>query len=102
MLALTRVRAAAHPMSATAALQAIMSKDERSRDISNATERACFQLTFGSSCEHMLESKKATESVAREKTHMRGTRAVSQLVFLLHVGALVSALPLSAPRKSGV
>ena len=68
----------------------------------NATERACFQLTFGSSCEHMLESKKATESVAREKTHIRGTRAVSQLVFLLHVGALVSALPSSAPRKSDV
>ena len=53
-------------------------------------------------CEHMVESKKATESVAREKTHIRGTRAVSQLVFLMHVGALVSALPSSAPRKSDV
>ena len=68
----------------------------------NATERACFQLMLSSSCEHVLESKKATESVAREKTHIRGTRAVSQLVFLLHVGALVSALPWSAPRKSDV
>ena len=68
----------------------------------NATERAFFQLTLGFSCEHMLESKKATESVAREKTHIRGTRAVLQLVVLLHVGALVSALPSSAPRKSDV
>ena len=67
-----------------------------------ATERAFFQLTLGSSCEHVLESKKSTESVAREKTHIRGTRAVLQLVFLLHVGALVSALPSSAPRKSVV
>ena len=40
MLALTRVRAAAHPMSVTAALQAIMSKDECSRNISNATDHA--------------------------------------------------------------
>ena len=61
-----------------------------------------FQLKLDSSCEHVLESKKATESVAREKTHIRGTRAVSQLVFLLHVGALVSAWPSSAPRKSDV
>ena len=68
----------------------------------NATERAFFQLTLGSSCAHVLQSKKATESVAREKTHIRGTRAVSQLVFLLHVGALASALPSSAPRKSDV
>ena len=68
----------------------------------NATEHAFLQLTLDSSCEHVLESKKAAESVAREKPHMRGTRAVSQLVFLLHVGALVSALPSSAPRKSDV
>ena len=40
MLALTRIRAAAHPMSVTAALQAIMSKDECSRNISNATDHA--------------------------------------------------------------
>ena len=60
------------------------------------------QLKLDSSCEHVLESMKATESAAREKPHMRGTRAVSQLVFLLHVGALVSALPSSAPRKSDV
>ena len=60
------------------------------------------QLKLDFSCEHVLESKKATESVAREKPYIRGTRAVSKLVFLLHVGALVSALPSSAPRKSGV
>ena len=40
VLALTRIRAAAHPMSVTAALQAIMSKDECSRNISNATDHA--------------------------------------------------------------
>ena len=68
----------------------------------NATERAFLQRTVRSSCEHVFESKKATESVAREKTYIRGTRAISKLVFVLHVGALVSALPSSAPRKSDV
>ena len=53
-------------------------------------------------CEHVLESKKATQSFAPEKAHIRSTRAVVQLVFFLHVGALVSVLPSSAPRKSGV
>ena len=47
----------------------------------------------------MLESKKATDSVAREKTDIRGTRAVLQIVFLLHVGALVSTWPSSAPQN---
>ena len=60
------------------------------------------RLTLGSSCERVLESMKATGSVVREKTYIRGTRAVLQLVCLLHVGALVSALPLSAPRKNSV
>ena len=83
-------------------VKAVESLPQSNRRLINATERAFFQLTLGSSCEHVLEGKKATESVAREKTHIRGTRAVSQLVFLLHVGALVSALPSSAPRKSDV
>ena len=70
--------------------------------VRTATEHTFFQLTLDSTSEHVLESKKSTESVAHEKSHIRGTRAVAQLVFLLHVGALVSASPLSAPRKSGV
>ena len=83
-------------------VRAVEPLPQSNRRLINATERAFFQLMLGSSCEHVLESKKATESVGREKTHIRGTRAVSQLVFLLHVGALVSAWPSSAPRKSDV
>ena len=64
--------------------------------------RAFLQLMLDSTCKHVFESKKSMESVAHEKTHIRCTRAIPQLVFLLHVGALVSALPLSAPRKSDV
>ena len=50
----------------------------------------------------MNEPSATPLSESKRKTHIRGTRAVSQLVFLLHVGALVSALPSSAPRKSDV
>ena len=58
-------------------VRAVEPLPQSNRRLINATERAFFQRTVRSSCEHVFESKKATASVAREKTNIRGMRAVS-------------------------